>query len=83
MRPTDITIIISWTTPMSRACCSMPYLGTIDRSDPLYLRTRSFVLSRSNPYYFSGIMRSRSREPAYGHQPHLAYSHHGEGSYGK
>jgi len=34
---------------------SMPYLGTIDRNDPLYLRTRSFVLSRSNPYYFSGI----------------------------
>ena len=34
---------------------SMPYLGTIDRSDPLYLRTRSFVLSKSNPYYFSGI----------------------------
>jgi meiotically up-regulated gene 157 (Mug157) protein len=33
----------------------MPYLGTIDRSDPLYLRTRSFVLSKSNPYYFSGI----------------------------
>ena len=35
---------------------SMPYLGTIDRTDPLYLRTRSFVLSRDNPYYFSGIM---------------------------
>ncbi|MCU0376727.1 MAG: glycoside hydrolase family 125 protein [Bacteroidales bacterium] len=35
---------------------SMPYLGTIDRSDPLYLRTRNFVLSKSNPYYFSGIM---------------------------
>ena len=35
---------------------SMPYLGTIDRNDPLYLRTRSFVLSNSNPYYFSGIM---------------------------
>jgi hypothetical protein len=34
---------------------SMPYLGTIDRSDPLWLRTRSFVLSKSNPYYFSGI----------------------------
>ena len=34
---------------------SMPYLGTIDRSDPLYLRTRKFVLSKSNPYYFSGI----------------------------
>ena len=35
---------------------SMPYLGTIERTDPLYLRTRSFVLSKSNPYYFSGIM---------------------------
>lgn len=35
---------------------SMPYLGTIDRNDPLYLRTRSFVLSSSNPYYFSGTM---------------------------
>ena len=34
---------------------SMPYLGTIDRNDPLYLRTRRFVLSDSNPYYFSGI----------------------------
>ena len=34
---------------------SMPYLGTIDRSDPLYPRTRKFVLSKSNPYYFSGI----------------------------
>jgi meiotically up-regulated gene 157 (Mug157) protein len=34
---------------------SMPYLGTIDRNDPLYLRTRKFVLSDSNPYYFSGI----------------------------
>jgi meiotically up-regulated gene 157 (Mug157) protein len=35
---------------------SMPYLGTIDRGDPLYLRTRKFVLSKSNPYYFSGTM---------------------------
>jgi len=35
---------------------AMPYLGTIDRDDPLYLRTRSFVLSRHNPYYFKGIM---------------------------
>jgi len=35
---------------------SMPYLDTIDRRDPLYLRTRKFVLSKSNPYYFSGIM---------------------------
>ncbi len=35
---------------------AMPYLGTADCNDPLYLRTRNFVLSKSNPYYFSGIM---------------------------
>lgn len=35
---------------------SMPYLGTIAGDDPLYLRTRSFVLSKDNPWYFSGIM---------------------------
>ena len=35
---------------------SMPYLGTMDRNDELYLRTRNFVLSKSNPYYFSGKM---------------------------
>jgi uncharacterized protein len=32
----------------------MPYLGTIDKADPLYLNTRKFVLSNSNPYYFNG-----------------------------
>jgi len=35
---------------------AMPYLGTIDRNDELYLRTRNFVLNKSNPYYFSGKM---------------------------
>ena len=35
---------------------AMPYLGTIDRNDELYLRTRNFVLSKSNPWYFSGKM---------------------------
>lgn len=34
---------------------SMPYLGIVDRNDPLYQRTRKFVLGSSNPYYFSGI----------------------------
>lgn len=34
---------------------SMPYLGTIDANDQLYLNTRKFVLSSSNPYYFNGI----------------------------
>lgn len=35
---------------------SMPYLGTADRKDPLYKRTRAFVLSKDNPYYYSGKM---------------------------
>jgi len=33
---------------------SLPYLGACDPSDPLYRRTRNFVLSRENPYFFKG-----------------------------
>ncbi len=33
---------------------SLPYLGAIKTSDPLYENTRRFVLSRSNPYFFRG-----------------------------
>lgn len=33
---------------------SLPYLGCCGKDDPLYLRTRSFVLSRHNPYFFRG-----------------------------
>ncbi len=33
---------------------SLPYLGCCAKDDPLYLRTRSFVLSEHNPYYFQG-----------------------------
>lgn len=33
---------------------SLPYLGCCDVRDPLYQRTRQFVLSNSNPYFFSG-----------------------------
>ncbi len=32
----------------------LPYLGCASISDPLYLRTRAFVLSRNNPYFFQG-----------------------------
>jgi meiotically up-regulated gene 157 (Mug157) protein len=32
----------------------LPLLAGVDRSDPLYLRTRSFVLSDRNPTYVSG-----------------------------
>ncbi len=33
---------------------SLPYLGCCDREDPIYQKTRAFVLSDSNPYYFRG-----------------------------
>ncbi len=33
---------------------SLPYLGVCRRDDPLYRRTRAFVLSDANPYFFRG-----------------------------
>ncbi|MGD2122907.1 MAG: glycoside hydrolase family 125 protein [Gemmatimonadota bacterium] len=33
---------------------SLPYLGACAPDDPLYRRTRGFVLSQENPYYFRG-----------------------------
>ncbi len=33
---------------------SMPYLGAMSVKDPVYINTRKFVLSDSNPYFFKG-----------------------------
>ena len=33
---------------------SLPYLGCCDIADPVYQRTRSWVLSGANPYFFQG-----------------------------
>lgn len=33
---------------------SLPYLGYCEADDEMYLRTREFILSKSNPYYFEG-----------------------------
>lgn len=33
---------------------SLPYLGYCDRGDPLYQRTRNYVLSADNPFYSEG-----------------------------
>lgn len=33
---------------------SLPYLGFIEKNDPIYLATRKYVLSENNPYYFVG-----------------------------
>src|ERR1035437_1303545 len=33
---------------------ALPYLGAFKPNDPLYLNTRKFVFSESNPYFFKG-----------------------------
>jgi len=33
---------------------SLPYLGGVKKTDPIYINTRKMVLSKSNPFYFSG-----------------------------
>ncbi len=33
---------------------ALPYLGAVDRSDPVYQATRRFLLSEDNPYFFRG-----------------------------
>lgn len=33
---------------------SAPYLGFCPANDPLYKKTRAFILSRENPYYYEG-----------------------------
>jgi len=33
---------------------SLPYLEVFSADNPLYLKTREFILSEKNPYYFSG-----------------------------
>jgi uncharacterized protein len=33
---------------------SLPYLGCMAQDDPLYLNTRRFVLSKSNPFFYKG-----------------------------
>jgi meiotically up-regulated gene 157 (Mug157) protein len=37
---------------------SLPYLGVIEKDDPIYVKTRKFILSGSNPYFFSGHIAS-------------------------
>lgn len=34
---------------------SLPYIGWCSAYDPIYLRTRAYVLSNRNPWYYSGI----------------------------
>ena len=38
----------------SPSLLSLPYLGYCEKTDPIYLNTRKFILSEQNPWYFSG-----------------------------
>ncbi len=42
---------------------SMPYLGYCVPDDPTYLRTRQFILSTENPFYFEGEAASGMGSP--------------------
>jgi uncharacterized protein len=33
---------------------SLPYLGAVKNTDPIYINTRRFLLSNSNPFFFKG-----------------------------
>src|SRR5690606_17386487 len=33
---------------------ALPYLGAVDADDPIYQRTRAYVLSAENPFFFKG-----------------------------
>ena len=46
---------------------ALPYLGCIDKNDPVYLNTRRFVWSGDNPYFFKG----KAAEGIGG--PHIGY----------
>ena len=42
---------------------SLPYLGVIAVDDEIYRATRAFILSKANPYYFSGALGSGIGSP--------------------
>jgi meiotically up-regulated gene 157 (Mug157) protein len=46
---------------------ALPYLGACDRGNPLYVATRQRILSRSNPWWFSGRLGDGIGSPHTGH----------------
>lgn len=44
---------------------SLPYLGYMNVSDPIYKATRAYVLSDANPYYFKGSRGEGIGSPHY------------------
>jgi meiotically up-regulated gene 157 (Mug157) protein len=42
---------------------SIPYIGYAAKDDPVYMNTRRFILSKSNPYYYEGSHASGIGSP--------------------
>ena len=42
---------------------SMPYLGAVSKTDPVYLNTRKMLLSENNPFYFKGKSAAGNGSP--------------------
>jgi meiotically up-regulated gene 157 (Mug157) protein len=45
---------------------SLPYLGALELTDPIYQRARKFVLSSANPYFFKGTAAEGTGGPHVG-----------------
>ncbi len=58
---------------------SIPYLGFAHKNDPMYQRTRKFILSRDNPYFYKGKFGEGIGSPhtPEGHIWHIALSMQG------
>lgn len=42
---------------------SLPYLGLVNKEDPIYKRTRQFLLSENNPYFLKGKVAEGQGSP--------------------
>lgn len=42
---------------------SLPYLGCFEADDPVYRNTRKFILSKNNPYFFTGTAAEGTGSP--------------------
>lgn len=58
---------------------AMPYLGDVERTDPIYENTRRFVWSDGNPYFWRGAAGEGIGGPPYRCGDDLAHEHHDAG----
>ncbi|QDU56015.1 glycoside hydrolase family 125 protein [Aeoliella mucimassa] len=54
---------VFWDDANVPSLMSLAYLGVHKTSDPIYVRTRKFLLSENNPYYFRGTAAEGQASP--------------------